>query len=466
MRTSKLVYVTTIWLLLTSGLTACNKLLDVSPSDETTIDDMFGDSALAEAAVAGIYNNMNRQGHFEWSGLSYNTARSADEAIWKSFFPDYFAANTLTYTDNDVRTMWSQGYSSLFTINTCIAGLQAATKLSQPQQSRLLGEAMFCRAFTYFNLVNTWGDAIPLITTPDAQANQVAKSVPRQQVYDQMIADLVQAQSLLTVVYAGTDRVRPNLMAVHALLARVYLYQGRFGEAVTLSSTVINSNLYTPLPKPAALFLRTGKETIWQLMPGKDKLMEPVGDALIYLGTPTMLTRELAAAFEPGDLRRKAWVTDQPLLGQSFTTACKYKNLADNNDPVSNEYYIVLRLAEQYLIRAEANSRLGNTALAIADLNIIRERAGLLALSASLDQQQCMLAVEQERRVELCTEWGHRWFDLRRWPGLVNPSRTRADEILGVLKPDWQPASLWYPVPQRELQLNPFLVQNPGYPAR
>lgn len=130
------------------------------------------------------------------------------------------------------------------------------------------------------------------------------------------------------------------------------------------------------------------------------------------------------------------------------------------------EYYTVLRLAEQYLIRAEANTRLGQTQAAIDDLNVVRARVALFALPASLSQQQCMNAVEQERRVELFTEWAHRWFDLKRWPGISNPNLTRADEVLGAIKPDWQPTDQWYPVPRSELQLNAFLVQNPGYPAR
>ena len=77
-----------------------------------------------------------------------------------------------------------------------------------------------------------------------------------------------------------------------------------------------------------------------------------------------------------------------------------------------------------------------------------------------------MYAVEQERRVELFTEWGHRWFDLKRWPGIADVNKSRANEVLGAIKPDWQSTDEWYPVPRTELQLNSFLVQNPGYPAR
>lgn len=452
--------------LLSTCLPACNKLLDVTPADETSVGQAFSDSAFALSAVTGIYHKMVTHGHFEWSGLSYHAARSADEVAWPTGMIDYFERDSLLYTDYDVRTMWSQGFNSLFLINTCIKGLQSTPQLSAGLQRQLLGESLFCRAFVNFYLVNLWGDAIPLITTPDMEVNKVAKSVPQQQVYDQIMADLLRAQALLSTAYAGEGRVRPNLAAASALLARVYLYRKRYSDAITQANRVINSDLYTPLQPPGTVFLQTSQETIWQLMPPTNKLIDPVGDALIHLGTASSLTPQLSAAFEPGDVRRLAWVVENILSGKSYTTAGKYRNRASVADPASAEYYVVLRLAEQYLIRAEAYARLGNTAAAVADLNIIRARAGLPRLPASLDQQQCMLAVEQERRVELFTEWGHRWFDLKRWPGMYNPAITRADEVLGAVKSDWQSADQWYPVPRPDLQLNPNLVQNPGYPAR
>lgn len=450
-----------ISLLLLISLGGCNKLLEVQPPpNEISIGGAFNDSAAAVSAIVGIYNNMVLHGFFEWSGLSYFTARSADEAISITSI-DPFASDSLLYTNEDVKTMWEQGFNSLLMINTCMKALELSTRLSATLHNQLLGETYFCRAFVNFYLVNIWGDAIPLITSADVDVNQGAKSVPRQQVYDLIIADLLHAQQLLSNI---NNKGRPDVMAANALLARVYLYQERYNDAIALATTVINSNLYLPLPPPASAFAAFNKEAIWQLIPpnapgGKAGY---VGDAALYLLTATSLTPQLLAAFEPGDLRRQAWVVDNTSTG--YITANKYKRHVNNNLPA--EHYTVLRLAEQYLIKAEANTRLGNIQQAIADLNIIRARAGLIALPLTLTQQGCMSAVEQERRVELFTEWGHRWFDLKRWPGIINVNATRADEVLGAMKPDWQSTDQWYPVPRIELQLNTFLVQNPGYPAR
>jgi hypothetical protein len=453
--------------LLLTGLVACNKLLDVQPPpDEIDTDQAFSDSASAVAAISGIYTNMIMHGYFECSAASYYTARSADDAVYKRSI-DYFALDSLLYDNVEIRQMWTEGFNSLWTINTCISELQSTNRLSTTLHHQLLGETLFCRAFVNFYLVNCWGDALPLVTTPDVHANRTAKSVPRQQVYDQIIADLLQARELLTDVYPGHGRVRPNLMAASALLARVYLYQNRYSDAIALATSVIGSNLYLPLPAPASVFLKDSREAIWQLMPSVGSgVSGSVADVVLYQRIATSLTPQLLAAFEPGDLRRQAWIVNNVVSGTTYTTANKYKDKGFTGNTAPTEYYMVLRLAEQYLIRAEANARLGQTIAAIADLNVLRERASLPALPATLTPQECMLAVEHERQVELFTEWGHRWFDLKRWPGINDPNLARADEVLGAVKRDWQPTDKWYPVPRSELQVNPSLVQNQGYPGR
>lgn len=454
-------------LLLVTGLGACNKLLEVpAPPNEIAIGDAFNDSSSALSAIAGIYNEMASHTDFEWCGLSFYTSRSADDVAGTDPF-DQFAADSLSYINYDLGAVWTEGFHSLFTINICLSGLQSSKGLSAGLHRQLQGEALFCRAFVYFYLVNLWGDAVPLLTTPDVDLNQAAGSVPRQKIYDQMIADLLQAQGLLTSAYAGAGRVRPNLMAVNALLARIYLYQGRMADAINQSGSVIGSNLYTPLPAPADAFLKSSREAIWQLLPSTGASMYgAVGDAGLYQSSDIHLTPQLVGAFDSGDLRRQAWVTEKSYTGATYTTASKYKDKGFYGYTAPSEYYIVLRLAEQYLIRAEANARLGNVGAAIADINVIRARAGLADLPSSLTAAQCLSALEHERRVELFTEWGHRWLDLRRWPGVGGSAVTRADEVLGGVKPDWQPTDTWYPVPRAELQLNSFLIQNSGYPGR
>ncbi|MDO5969574.1 RagB/SusD family nutrient uptake outer membrane protein, partial [Flavivirga aquimarina] len=121
----------------------------------------------------------------------------------------------------------------------------------------------------------------------------------------------------------------------------------------------------------------------------------------------------------------------------------------------SEEYPVVFRLAEQYLIRAEARAELGKISEAQSDLNVIRNRAGLGNTTAST-KEALRDAILDERQVELFTERGHRWFDLKR--------RGEAADVLAPLKPSWQDTDVLFPIPESELLLNPNLLpQNDGY---
>jgi len=121
----------------------------------------------------------------------------------------------------------------------------------------------------------------------------------------------------------------------------------------------------------------------------------------------------------------------------------------------------VFRLAEQYLIRAEAKAQQGTDMIgAAADLNVIRNRAGLANTTAST-HDDLLAAVAHERQIELFAEWGHRWFDLKR--------TGQVDAVMSAVTPQKNPSGTWktyqqlYPVPQSEISKNPFLKQNAGY---
>ena len=115
---------------------------------------------------------------------------------------------------------------------------------------------------------------------------------------------------------------------------------------------------------------------------------------------------------------------------------------------------MVMRLAEQYLIRAEARAQQGNISGGLSDLNVIRNRANLIDISG-VSQNELLKDIIQEKRIELFTEWGHRWLDLKR--------TNNTDAILSPIKPNWNSEDKLYPIPLRELDSNPNLNQNSGY---
>jgi starch-binding outer membrane protein, SusD/RagB family len=164
---------------------------------------------------------------------------------------------------------------------------------------------------------------------------------------------------------------------------------------------------------------------------------------------------ELYNAFEVGDKRKTAWLGSTTISGQFFYYDYKYRQLSTPASAAAVEDYMLLRLAEQYLIRAEARAQLENQTGAIDDINVIRTRAGLLPLVYGLAKSDVLLAVEKERKLELFGEgYGHRWIDLNR--------TNRVNAVLAAEKPStWKPTATLWPVPQNEIINNPALTPNP-----
>jgi hypothetical protein len=165
------------------------------------------------------------------------------------------------------------------------------------------------------------------------------------------------------------------------------------------------------------------------------------------------LSMNLINSFESGDLRRTSWIRTISSSSGVWYHAYKYKQNA--NTGTSVEYSIVLRIAEQYLIRAEARAMQGDLIGAKEDLNKIRHNAGLSDTPA-ITADEIATAVQKERRSELFCEYGHRFFDLKRTGQL--------DAVLEAVKPGWDNTDSLWPIPEKELLANPFLKpQNPGY---
>lgn len=456
-------YIQRFFILFVLTVTACNKYVDTPlPKNELVSALVFTDDKTATAAVTGVYTDMNGFNYqFSNSLINFLTAMSADELYYFASFANYdvFRNNALLPTSQYVGTMWAQPYSYIYNANACIEGLQKADALTPAVKSQLMGESLFVRAFMHFYLVNLYGD-VPLITSTEYSTNTNRPRDPRNVVYDAIIKDLLEAQSQLHDDYPSGTRVRPNKAAATAMLARVYLYTGQWAAAEAQASQVISNGRYGLLQDLNKVFLANSQEAIWQLQPvnvaGGRNTWEGFTATPTATSTPVYrLDSSLIAAFEPGDLRKANWSSTRVVSGKPVTFPYKYKIRTDASGAVT-EYSMVLRLAEQYLVRAEARAHQNNLAGALADLDVLRSRAGLPALSPTLGQADVLLAVEQERRVELFTEWGHRWLDLKR--------TNRATAMLGVLKPSfWQPTDTLFPIPLDATKTNPFLTQNNGY---
>ncbi|AOM79332.1 RagB/SusD family nutrient uptake outer membrane protein [Pedobacter steynii] len=439
-------------------LCSCKKLIDVKGAGETLVtSSIFADSTTAHAALNGMYSELyNRSGLSIYAyRSSLLPAESADELIPVQNTFDDFYNNSLLATDNNIKDWWSNSYNIIYQANKIIEGANASESLSLSLKKQLTAESKFIRAFCSFYLVNYFG-SIPLLTTSDLQVINTAPASTTSQVYTQIIADLSEARDALPKDYSwsGGNRTRVNSFVASAMLARVYLYTGQWALAEEEATKVINqTSLYDIVLNPNNVFLANSKEAIWQFYTNAYRCtyfalqLIPTGLAVPKYAVNSVLYN----AFENGDTRKSNWINSLSVSGTFYTYPYKYKT----NTKTNTEFEMVLRLAEQYLIRAEARTQQNNTDRAQDDLNVIRRRAGLLKTTAS-DKASLLLAIERERQVELCFEWGHRWLDLKR--------TNRANTVIGAQKPtSWQSTDVLYPIPQSAISTNRSLVQNEGY---
>lgn len=454
---------------------SCKKLVEVpQPKNSLTTVKVFADSSDANSAILGIYANLFNQGlslGFGNCAVSFLCGSSADELGTTNSGYAAFYHNLLLSNNNSIYSrFWTQPYNYIYQANASIEGIQASENLSPSVRNRFIGEAKFLRAYCYFYLVNMFGD-VPYITSTVWESTSKSSKEAKQEIYEQEIGNLKDAVSLLPDDYSfsGGERTRVNKSAALALLARMYLYKKDYDSAEKAATEVINNPKYALVDSLNEVFLANSDEAIFQMKMNSSNYpynLTPEG----YFNIPASSARapqffvssQLLNAFEPGDQRKIAWIDSSKNSGITYYYPFKYKKgpaqISPNGTP--SEYYMVLRLAEQYLIRAEARAENNDLAGAIADLNIIRARAGIPDLPVSLNQSQVLAAVAQERRIELFAEWGHRWFDLKR-TGQVDP-------VMSVVTPQkgggaWNTTKQLYPIPITELQRDPNLVQNAGY---
>lgn len=435
-------------------LNSCKKFVEIpGPENQVIAGQVFVTDSKATSAVTGIYGFMINGAPAYSNFLTTVFAGISSDELSRfnpSLIFQEFMNNKITPANAQVRNLWTGLYKQVYYANACIEGIQQSAALTPATVTQLTVECRFIRSVCYMYLINMFGD-VPLLLTTDYQTNALAPRTATETIWQQIITDLTEAKNKLPEQYSTGEKLRPNKWAAAALLARACLYNRQWSLAEEEASSVINSGLYTPLQAPATVFLKNSKEAIWQLAPRTGVLQEtsnlrPAGTSPQIFLTPYQL-----AAFEPNDLRRQRWVDSITTQSVKYYYPAKYRNTT----ATVNEYYMVLRIAEQILIRAEALAQQNKLTEAISDLNTIRTRAALPPLPATLTQQQILDAVDQERRVELFAEWGHRWFDLKR-TGRINT-------VMNAVKPAWQPTAALFPLPQDDVLTNSNLTQNPGY---
>lgn len=442
---------------------SCDRFTDVGlPKSQITRDLVFKDDELAKSAMAAVYRSVYETGFISGgtSGAQILFGTYADElqsyASATSDATIFYQLSHLASTAK-INSLWTTTYSQLYNINSIIEGIEHSENLSLEVKNRLKGEALFMRALLHLYLVQTYG-AIPYVTTTSYEVNQVIGKSSSSTVYGLCKADLQAAVNLLPATLPAGNRIYPTKMAAYALLARLAYYEKYWEAAVQYSSMVIGDTLYKMETDLHKVFLKDGTGSIFQLLPFNSTSSTSQGNTFILNTAPptnVALRQDFVNEFEPGDGRKTSWI-GQKTDSQGIIYYYPFKYKQYSSGPSSTEYSVVLRVEELYLIRAEAYIQKNQYDLALADLNTIRNRAGLPSLANTTDPGFLNSAVIKERRSELFTEFGHRFFDLRQ--------HNLLDIVMTGKKPNWKPYFRLLPLPEKELLLNPNLnPQNEGY---
>ncbi|SDF60650.1 RagB/SusD family nutrient uptake outer membrane protein [Chitinophaga filiformis] len=440
---------------------------------------IFNNVETALGTLTSIYASMAYSNTSSYT-TGFYTGLSSDEFGWATkwnYELQQIYTNAVDAQSNGaIYRYWASAYDHIFRSNDVIMRCGNASILPETVKKQLIAEARFIRAYWYFYLVNLWGD-VPLVLTTDYKEIQHSSRTSKLKVYAQIEDDLKTAIRDLSPLYLDAKsfepskfRLRPNKAVAQALLARVYLYEAKYSEAEAMASLLISNTSTYQLVPLNDVFSITSKETIWALAgPYNNQTTNNTFEGYNYILTESpvgsgkpFLSNQLVTAFEAKDQRLLKWVglyTDTlSQHAEVYHYARKYKV---KEAAGITEHTVLFRLAEQYLIRAEARANLGKMKEALSDVNMIRARAGLTPLNShntALNLPNLVRVILKERRVELFAE-GHRWLDLKR-TGYINEVMAAVSASKGgTWKPDMQ---LW-PIAASELAANKQLKQNPGY---
>ena len=436
------------WLLLGAVIGACDSPLDTNPTTAIDAETALTSANAVKQAVNGAYRALGSGALYGRQQVVYPDMYADNLDFTGTFQTDReFGLRAVSSTNSAIGSsgIWGAAYVGINRANNVLAAVETVSDMTDADKSRARGEALFIRALNY-SILASWFGGVPIVTTPTKGIDETA-TAPRaslQEVYAFIEQDLETAAPLLPT---GRVNGRATQAAANGLAARVYLEDGKYTQARDKATAVINNTAYRLVENYRDIF--TNKHTTESLFElsfagGEDSN----GLAFWFFDQSAggrrgfQPTASLFNAFEPNDERRGASITTQAGRRIGF----KYHRIATGDDNVP-----ILRVAEMYLIRAEANMRLGAPASTVrADINVVRDRAGLPPLSAEIDTASELIdAILQERRVELAME-GHRFFDLRRLG--------RATTSLSM------PAfRLFLPIPLGEINVNPNLEQNEGY---
>lgn len=464
------------------------------------------------SAVNGVYQSLRSSNNIgESSGLwtderSDDTGRNDNQS--NAGEPFQFGDFSILPSNTYLKSHWVSLYSTISRANVILSNIDNVTFSDAAQKQQYIAETKFLRARMYFELVRTWGD-VPLVTKQLKSADEVSANTFREKqatVYALIVADLKDAlNSNLPNLQTGAGMGRTSKAAINATLGQVYLTmattqdqanrQVNLNDAKTYLLAAYNMRTFGALSNVpyTDVFDVTKKascpEIIWQIV---NKQGDPTysssiaannqakGETINSLkpssGSGGNVTPDLIKDYETNDPRMTFSVkfANDPIVKDYFITKFRDASSGASNLGYGGNDWILIRYADVILMLAEVSNYLGDSAGAIAYLDMVRTRAGMPAYAVSAANAaysakypDLRLAILHERRVELAFEH-HRWFDLLRTfntDELVNYFKSKSQADFGIAKlANFTTKDRYFPIPFDEYKLNPEkMYQNPGY---
>ena len=449
-----------------------NDHLALTPKQSVSFDTFFNSLADFESAIIGCYDQMQLP---DWYGrymllvpdIMGEDVKQNSQANRAREWAEYNGSTTTIHEVDE--EFWAEIYEAINMANQIINAPFEPAPAVQDEYNQIIGEAYAVRALAHFDLVRIFAQhytftagashlGVPVVTEFDIASKPARNTVA--EVYAQVISDFNEAISLMTIDPGSSGRFSKE--AVQALLSRVYLYMEDFATAETMTTNVINSGRYALVDSAdyATMFLSgNSSEAILEIINIQvDRFaFDHVGYMYQKSGYGDYLpSKDLLNLIDDNDVRKTTFVLDEELVGQyGDYRVNKFPSEGEDN---GTDNIPVIRLSEVYLNRAEARAKSGNDAGAQDDLNMVRQKRLSTASDVTLTGQALIDEIKIERRVELCFE-GHRVFDITRY----KQDLVRVDCTAPVCTVTYPDNRFILPIPLVEMDVNPNMVQNPGY---
>ncbi|MFC3157315.1 Starch-binding associating with outer membrane [Chryseobacterium arachidis] len=456
-----------------SVLASCSSdLLDVNPEAQKVSSQFYTNSSEIEQGIVSVYGALQYTGQYQLgmpalgelpSDNTYDEVPANDAFTYGEL--DFF---TIQPNNSLIASTWKDNYIGIQQANIILARIGNIPDMTDALKNTRIGEMRFLRAMMYFNLVRVYGD-VPLVLKETTNVNEYfgQPRTPLAEVYAAIETDLKAAIGLLPNTITQKGRVTKG--AALGILGKVLLTQKKYTESLTYLNLVepLGYQLLTDVNKIFDVTNKNNAEIIFDVQFASGLNGNSEGSTAFQMFSPSgsvsgakghnLPTKEVYNLYSTGDTRRSAYIGLTP-NGIPFS-----KKLVKTSNTIADggSNFVVLRLADVFLMMAECFTEQNDFVNANLYLNKIKTRAGIPTVNLS-SKESFLNEIDRERRLELVGE-GHRWFDLLRTGKAISVMTAHFSNNQGYSTAQIKQHHLLMPVPQGQINTDPAVKQNPGY---